>query len=890
MFVFSYIFKQQTSYSMTSIAIIDIIGAPYDGSTLGKRGLGGSESAIVLMSRELVKLGFGVQIFNNCVDNGVSPGIYDGVEYIHLSALDKPNNYAADIVISSRTVIPFLHPNLWKEFPELHPERFKQFKQNARLRVLWMHDTFCKGDHLLEPMVTHGDIHELFTLSDFHTSYITTCNHGNRRMFEVLKKHVFMTRNGIVKYHDEVDIAAKDPYLYVYNSSVTKGMVPLVEDIWPQIKQRIPQAKLKVIGGFYVFKDAVPDEQELTWRRLAADPKNAELDIEFTGILRQDQIADILANASYMIYPNIFPETFGISVLESLAYNTPLITTRFGALEETAVETAAWMIDYPVEPNNVFPTIDKAQQTARFVDLAVHATDNRYLHQQKMYYCNIVKDICTWDTVALQWKQHLIKRLGGYLSVAEYRRVTEINTRVHQVFGRRFTNKEEIYLPRKNQQRIVVVSPVYNAKDYVEQCIQSVVSQDYDNYHMYIVDDASTDNTYELAGKYAGERVTVIKNTVNRGAVYNQLSIMREYCGSDDIVMLLDGDDSLVNNNQIFHYYNNLYDGTTEFTYGSCWSLADNIPLIAQHYPSDVKQQRAYRQHRFNWNMPYTHLRTFKASLLDNVSDDSFKDAQGKWYRAGGDGSVFYALIEQADPNKVKAVADVIVNYNDKNPLNDYKINSAEQTRNADEIIKGAVKKEKKILIAIPTARNIEAQTFKSIYDLTVPEGYTTEFQFFYGYRVDQVRNLIASWAERYDYLFSVDSDIVFASDTLAQLLAHDKDIVSGLYIQRIPGRHTLEVYESNGHGGVSNISYERIKGQGLVEIQACGFGCVLIKSQVFKDVGYPYFEYYPALDHKDTISEDVDFCRKARDRGYKLYADTSIQCEHLGTATYKVE
>jgi hypothetical protein len=198
--------------------------------------------------------------------------------------------------------------------------------------------------------------------------------------------------------------------------------------------------------------------------------------------------------------------------------------------------------------------------------------------------------------------------------------------------------------------------------------------------------------------------------------------------------------------------------------------------------------------------------------------------------------------------------------------------------------------KIKTILIAIPTARNIEAQTFKSIYDLAVPEGYTTEFQFFYGYRVDQVRNLIAHWAERYDYLFSVDSDIVFASDTLARLLAHDKDLVSGLYIQRVPGRHTLEIYESNGHGGVSNIPYEQVKGQGLVEIQACGFGCVLIKGQVFKDVGYPYFEYYPALDHKDTVSEDVDFCRKARDRGYKLYADTAILCEHLGTATYKVE
>jgi hypothetical protein len=60
----------------------------------------------------------------------------------------------------------------------------------------------------------------------------------------------------------------------------------------------------------------------------------------------------------------------------------------------------------------------------------------------------------------------------------------------------------------------------------------------------------------------------------------------------------------------------------------------------------------------------------------------------------------------------------------------------------------------KKILIAIPTARYIEAETFKSIYDLEVPEGYEVTFQYFYGYRVDQVRNLIADWVVRgFDYL-----------------------------------------------------------------------------------------------------------------------------------------
>ena len=174
----------------------------------------------------------------------------------------------------------------------------------------------------------------------------------------------------------------------------------------------------------------------------------------------------------------------------------------------------------------------------------------------------------------------------------------------------------------------------------------------------------------------------------------------------------------------------------------------------------------------------------------------------------------------------------------------------------------------KRILIAIPTAKNIEASTFKAIYDLEVPEGYVTDFQYFYGYNIDQVRNLIAHWACHYDYLFSVDSDISFPKDTLKKLLAHNVDMVSGLYIQRKPGQHILEIYEANNQGGVSNIPYAAIRNIPFVEIAGCGFGCVLVKSEVIRAIGYPQFVYKSAIDHKDTISEDVYFCRKARELG----------------------
>lgn len=1117
------------------LAIIDIIGIPYDGTTVYKQGLGGSESAVTLMGKELADLGFEVTVFNNCIDHA-QPGLYDGVTYRHLNDLAQDHYF--DIVISSRTVIPFVDPSQYdrlgdhRSTPYRSMNLYDRILSKAKMRILWMHDTFCLGDILIEELATSNRITDIFTLSDWHTSYILNCDHGKRRNFEVLKKKVFITRNGAKNYKQEVDIAAKDRNLFVYNASVTKGMIPLVNHIWPRVKQHIPDAQLKVIGGFYKFSEKdEPDQQEKDWRNMAFDPSNPQKGIEFTGIIPQNQIAEILSKANFMIYPCAFPETFGISTLESLLYNTPSITCRFGALEEIAIDKACYLIDYAVEPNSLFQHINAGEQIERFVKAVVDAYNNPYLHQQKQYYCNVIKDIAGWDSVAQQWRQHMFRKCGEYLTRDEYRAVSNINHRFNKIYNRRTHNTVELedYKPGV-EQPIVVISTFYNAEQYIERCIQSVAQQDYDNYHHILIDDCSTDDSFNRAvkavyrlPKSVFNRFSVVKSDFNKGAHRNQIETIRRLTNDDAIVMILDGDDSLVNDNSIFSYYNNIYDGSTEFTYGSCWSMVDNIPLISQPYPESVKRNKSYRQHKFNWGMPYTHLRTFKKGLANGLPDRMFTDSNGNWYKAGGDGAVFYAIIEQADPNKVKCLQDVVYNYNDINPLNDYKVNGTEQnvaaadiltkTRTqmytvvvptmwkvADQFVEFANKlcacdsvgeliiinndntktpagldnpkirmydfgrniyvnpawnlgveqakyshicivnddvvfdtavferlqdmltadnglfglcpgvdvfeqppvtdktidivpwtgqhtygfgclfffnkavwqtipqgldiyfgdnwafdlqlargrqnyiianmdfftqfaattkdqsitngflererpiyeaaiaelrnpppapvpviaapaRKKRILIGIPTAKNIETETFKAVYDLEVPDGYETDFQCFYGYNIDQVRNLIAHWTvNSYDYLFSVDSDIAFERDTLKKLLAHDKDVVSGLYIQRKPTQHVLEIYEHNQHGGVSNMPYEKLKGRSLVEIAGCGFGCVLVKTEVFRDVGYPQFEYHSAIDHSQTISEDNDFCRKARDKGFHIYADPSIQCRHIGSYTFTVD
>jgi FkbM family methyltransferase len=194
----------------------------------------------------------------------------------------------------------------------------------------------------------------------------------------------------------------------------------------------------------------------------------------------------------------------------------------------------------------------------------------------------------------------------------------------------------------------------------------------------------------------------------------------------------------------------------------------------------------------------------------------------------------------------------------------------------------------KKILIAIPTNKNIESETFKSIYDLIIPDGHETQLEFFYGYQIDQIRNLIAEWGKRYDYLFCVDSDIILPNDCLQKFIVADKDIVSGLYIQRKPNEHTLELYWKTNMG-YENVKIDQILGYGLINVGACGFGCVLIKSDVLRKMEYPHFVYKSALDHAHTFSEDIYFCQKATELGFTVWVDESVKCEHIGSTKYIV-
>lgn len=92
---------------------------------------------------------------------------------------------------------------------------------------------------------------------------------------------------------------------------------------------------------------------------------------------------------------------------------------------------------------------------------------------------------------------------------------------------------------------VTVIIPLYNAANYISQCIDSVLAQTWSNIEVIVVDDGSTDHSLQIAGQYKSDKVFIVTQE-NSGA-----SIARNKgleLARGDYIQFLDADDILSEN------------------------------------------------------------------------------------------------------------------------------------------------------------------------------------------------------------------------------------------------------------------------------------------------------------------------------------------------------
>lgn len=213
-----------------------------------------------------------------------------------------------------------------------------------------------------------------------------------------------------------------------------------------------------------------------------------------------------------------------------------------------------------------------------------------------------------------------------------------------------------------------------------------------------------------------------------------------------------------------------------------------------------------------------------------------------------------------------------------------------------------------RVLIAVPTFENITPDTFKAIYDMD-KGGHECLFEFVRGYDCATARNRCAWKAQEVnaDYLMMVDNDVTPPKDALVNLISHDVDVVSGVYAHR--GRDNLYTgrtcvckrfddegkpyfnYPLDSEYTADELRELREGGENLIEIHGGGMGCILIRTSLFREIDYPWFDWVNyADDHRGMLSEDLFFCEKCHGNFTPVHVDTRVLCGHLLRHIQQVE
>lgn len=218
---------------------------------------------------------------------------------------------------------------------------------------------------------------------------------------------------------------------------------------------------------------------------------------------------------------------------------------------------------------------------------------------------------------------------------------------------------------------LAILVPCHNCAEYILECLDSILNQNYTSWRLVVSDDASTDGTGNLAAKYKDPRIRVRTAHPRAYLMGNILGGLKMLAPSPtEVVAIIDGDDHLLPGafTKIMDahakgydlVYTDMHVDGSEKSLGA--QLLDGVPPRAQ-----------------TWCI--SHLRSFKGYLLKSLRDENFRDATGNYFAAAGDLSLYLPMAEAAGPGKTLFLPQKLYRYRVHDQCN-FKVRREEQLTN----------------------------------------------------------------------------------------------------------------------------------------------------------------------------------------------------------------
>ena len=137
-----------------------------------------------------------------------------------------------------------------------------------------------------------------------------------------------------------------------------------------------------------------------------------------------------------------------------------------------------------------------------------------------------------------------------------------------------------------------VILPNYNKAEFLEEAINSVITQTYKNWHLYIIDDNSSDNSEKIIDKFSNlKNITIIKLQKNKGPSFCRNYALR--ISKSKYISFIDSDDSWLSD-KLEKQINFMEKHNLSFTY------TDYTPFFENFGKKKIKKRTFLKDH-FNY-------------------------------------------------------------------------------------------------------------------------------------------------------------------------------------------------------------------------------------------------------------------------------------------------
>ena len=168
---------------------------------------------------------------------------------------------------------------------------------------------------------------------------------------------------------------------------------------------------------------------------------------------------------------------------------------------------------------------------------------------------------------------------------------------------------------------ISVVVPMYNVEGYIENCLRSIILQNYRNLEIIVIDDGSTDKSLEIARKMASDDNRIkLFSKVNEGPASARNEGIRKATG--EWLLMVDADDSMVPC-AIFELYQNAVKTGANLVCGSYYLKSENSSHVEKRQMEEFFSCNLEEIHKYfltygrKFNQSWGKL--FRLSIFDNI-------------------------------------------------------------------------------------------------------------------------------------------------------------------------------------------------------------------------------------------------------------------------------